>query len=221
MDVANTTATQTGQDSLASLQKTSSQGSTDEFNTFLTLLTAQIRNQDPLAPLDSTQFVEQLATFSGLEQQVKTNDQLEAISMMVADLYSQAANDWIGQDAEVTSSWLPHEGGDVQFTADLPPTADKAVMVVRDTAGDTVDTMTLDEDGPWTWDGKTSDGSDAGEGLYQMVIELYQDGEAVGVMEPRIITKVTQASVENGEVVLGFENRMTEAADKVQRHLED
>ncbi|MEM9988284.1 MAG: flagellar hook capping FlgD N-terminal domain-containing protein, partial [Pseudomonadota bacterium] len=45
----------------------------DEFNQFLQLLTAQVENQDPLEPLDSTQFVEQLATFSSLEEQVQTN----------------------------------------------------------------------------------------------------------------------------------------------------
>ena len=52
----------------------------EEFSTFLTLLTAQIRNQDPLAPLDSTQFVEQLATFSNLELQAKGNEVLEDLT---------------------------------------------------------------------------------------------------------------------------------------------
>lgn len=67
--------------------ETSSTG--EEFSTFLTLLTAQIRNQDPLAPLDSTQFVEQLATFSSLELQAKGNDILEDIAIMLAqELYS-------------------------------------------------------------------------------------------------------------------------------------
>ncbi|MDB2438719.1 hypothetical protein N9W89_08400 [Hellea sp.] len=56
----------------------------EEFSTFLTLLTAQIRNQDPLAPLDSTQFVEQLATFSNLELQAKGNEVLEDIALMLA-----------------------------------------------------------------------------------------------------------------------------------------
>jgi len=56
----------------------------EEFSTFLTLLTAQIRNQDPLAPLDSTQFVEQLATFSNLELQAKGNQTLEEISNLLA-----------------------------------------------------------------------------------------------------------------------------------------
>ena len=63
----------------------------EEFDTFLTLLTAQIKNQDPLAPLDSTQFVEQLATFSNLELQAKGNQVLEDIAQMLAqNLYSQS-----------------------------------------------------------------------------------------------------------------------------------
>lgn len=57
----------------------------EEFSTFITLLTAQIRNQDPLAPLDSTQFVEQLATFSNLELQAKGNQTLEDISRLLAE----------------------------------------------------------------------------------------------------------------------------------------
>ena len=55
----------------------------EQFNTFLLLLTAQIENQDPLAPLDSTQFVEQLATFSGLELQAKGNNSLDRIEQLL------------------------------------------------------------------------------------------------------------------------------------------
>ncbi len=62
----------------------------EEFDTFLRLLTAQIRNQDPLAPLDSTQFVEQLATFSSVELQAKSNALLAEIAQMLAqNLYAQ------------------------------------------------------------------------------------------------------------------------------------
>ncbi len=60
------------------------QSTGEEFSTFLTLLTAQIKNQDPLAPLDSTQFVEQLATFSNLELQAKGNQSLEVIAALLA-----------------------------------------------------------------------------------------------------------------------------------------
>ena len=61
-----------------------------DFDAFLTMLTAQVRHQDPLAPLDSTQFVEQLATFSAVEQQVETNKHLEAIAEMVAAALTEA-----------------------------------------------------------------------------------------------------------------------------------
>ena len=49
------------------------------FDTFLTILTAQIQNQDPLEPLDSTQFTEQLVQFSGVEQQIRTNQSMETL----------------------------------------------------------------------------------------------------------------------------------------------
>lgn len=72
-----------GDNTPVSLSNTAtSQG--EEFTTFLTLLTAQIRNQDPLAPLDSTQFVEQLATFSSLELQANGNAALDRISSLLA-----------------------------------------------------------------------------------------------------------------------------------------
>lgn len=60
------------------------ESSGEEFNTFLRLLTAQIKNQDPLAPLDSTQFVEQLATFTNLEMQAKSNQTLEEIAFLLS-----------------------------------------------------------------------------------------------------------------------------------------
>jgi flagellar hook assembly protein FlgD len=63
----------------------------EQFDTFLNLLTAQIQNQDPLAPLDSTQFVEQLATFSNLELQATTNQILEGIANLLASQIGDGA----------------------------------------------------------------------------------------------------------------------------------
>lgn len=84
-----TASTPTSEDVFGSVSSQDASG--EEFNTFLTLLTAQIKNQDPLAPLDSTQFVEQLATFTNLELQAKGNQHLEDIAQMLAQsLYTQA-----------------------------------------------------------------------------------------------------------------------------------
>lgn len=72
-------------------QTTQSEETREEFTTFLTLLTAQIRNQDPLAPLDSTQFVEQLATFSNLELQAQANETLESIAQILTQQNNTAS----------------------------------------------------------------------------------------------------------------------------------
>lgn len=71
-------------DDTGTTASTSSSETGEQFDTFLKLLTAQIRNQDPLAPLDSTQFVQQLATFSGLELQATANNTLDTIARLLS-----------------------------------------------------------------------------------------------------------------------------------------
>lgn len=85
---SNTTAEDVAESAAAAAAEEQS----EQFDTFLNLLTAQIRNQDPLAPIDSTQFVEQLATFSNLELQATTNQILEGISNMLASTLNAQAN---------------------------------------------------------------------------------------------------------------------------------
>ncbi|VAW04118.1 Flagellar basal-body rod modification protein FlgD, partial [hydrothermal vent metagenome] len=71
-----------------------------DFQNFLTLLTAQLRNQDPLSPADSTEFVAQLASFSSVEQLVRANGQLETISSAITGGGIDQYADWIGRSAE-------------------------------------------------------------------------------------------------------------------------
>lgn len=78
-----TNNTETSSTTTDRVETDTSQSTGEEFSTFLTLLTAQIKNQDPLAPLDSTQFVEQLATFSNLELQAKGNQSLDLIAALL------------------------------------------------------------------------------------------------------------------------------------------
>ena len=190
-----------------------------EYNTFLKLLTAQIRNQDPLAPLDSTQFVEQLATFSSLEQQVTTNTHLSSIAGMITGFQNSQAAEWVGQQAEVKTSWVPYVGGAVDFTADFPSGTDKAEMILYDADGNRLGSSDLDLDkSRWTWDGTLDGTTKVANGYYQMVLEVSRDGAVIGSMEPYQIVKVIDASVEDGEIMLGFANGMTEPASSVRRH---
>ena len=191
----------------------------EEFFSFIQLLTAQVRNQDPLAPLDSTQFVEQLATFSSLEQQVETNQSLQSIATMISDLNAVFASEWIGQDVAVASDWVPYNGSSVEFSADLPSIADEAVLSVRDTDGNLIWTETLEPGaGSYTWDGRTQSGVPAAaDELYEFTVGVFRNDELVGTVTPRFLTTVTDVSTENGQLRLGTEIGLTTDVGSARR----
>lgn len=190
----------------------------EEFNSFLQLLTAQIQNQDPLAPLDSTQFVEQLATFSSLEQQVETNTSLDRISDLIADLNSLAAQEWLGEEVTIESSWVPFLGETVDFEIQPPNNADSAVLTVRDSNGTVVWSEGLDlSNVRHSWDGRLGTGETATtDSLYQVSIDYYESGEFLGSNAPRLITTVTDVATENGTLRLGTAMQLTADAEDVQ-----
>ena len=188
-----------------------------EFDTFLKLLTAQLRNQDPLSPLDSTQFVEQLATFSSLEQQVRSNDSLESIAGMIGDLHAMFASDWIGQTVTVESSWVPYADEQVDFKISAPDSADRAILNVKDSAGETVWTDVLDlSDETHNWRGQKLSGLDAQSGeIFEFGIDLYSDSNFIGTVAPQVITTVTNVANENGSLRIGTSSSLTAGVDQV------
>src|SRR3954469_16154064 len=84
----------------------SSTGSTiaGNFQSFLTLLTTQLKNQNPLDPLDTNQFTQQLVQFAGVEQQLRTNDQLSNLVSMQQTTQATQALDFVGKNAVVDGS---------------------------------------------------------------------------------------------------------------------
>lgn len=183
----------------------------EEFNSFIKLLTTQVQNQDPLAPMDSTQFVEQLATFSTLEQQVRSNNSLESIASMIGDLHAMLASEWIGQEVTVESNWVPYSGDAVRYTFDAPTNADSALLTIKDSAGNIVRTEALNPgDAVYNWDGKSQNGEQAAKDtVYQFAIELFDGDELLGTVPPRVVTRVTDLSTENGKLMLGTETYLT------------
>lgn len=192
-------------------ESASASGMGEEFNSFIQLLTAQVRNQDPLSPMDSTQFVEQLATFSTLEQQVRGNESLASIATMMSDLHAIIASEWLGQKVSIESSWLPYQGDPIEFTFDMPDEADKAVLTIRDSDGEVVWTETLDPDEEsQVWSGQTQDGGEIPpDSLLQFSIDLYAGTEYGGSVAPRVITTVTNVGTEYGEMRLGTSAKLS------------
>ena len=191
----------------------------EDFNTFLQLLTAQIQNQDPLAPIDSTQFVEQLATFSSLEQQVQTNDTLDSIAAMIGDIHSAAANEWLGQDVAVASKHVAYEGEPVEFEVNPGYTYDEAVFTVTDNQNNVVWQEALDKDAErHSWDGSVLEqNAPANKGVYEFRVDLLTAGQPAISTQAEIISKVTTLANEDGQLKLGTDNYLTTDLEGVRK----
>lgn len=191
----------------------------EEFNSFLKLLTAQIRNQDPLSPLDSTQFVEQLATFSTLEQQVGANTRLDSIAGIMNDLHTIIANEWLGQSVTVESSWVPYSGEPITYEFERPDSVDRAVLSIMGSDGSAQWSETLDlSDETFTWDGRTSNGDQVAlSSLNQFSIDLFDNGTYIGTVAPLVHTTVTEFAAEDGKVILGTALNMPADLESVKK----
>lgn len=152
---------------------------TADFQTFLTLLTAQLRNQDPLQPIESTAFVAQLASFSVVEQQVETNALLGEIKGLLGGS-AAAFTDWVGQKvlAPVAAQFSGQPIG-----VDWKPVAaaDLVQLTVYDTSGTGVaGQISADNSGTMVWTGRLDSGEIAGAGTYSFRVESFQGGALVG-----------------------------------------
>ena len=147
----------------------------DNFDTFLTILTTQLRNQNPLDPMDTNQFTQQLVQFTGVEQQLKTNEFLETLMLSSQNTAKSDAVSYIGK--EVTSSGKTGELTDenaVFWAYSADANAANATVTIKDANGQVVYTETGPLNaGPGTfrWDGMGSDGNLKPNGVYTIDIQ--------------------------------------------------
>ncbi|MFN3960903.1 MAG: flagellar hook capping FlgD N-terminal domain-containing protein [Parvularculaceae bacterium] len=121
-----------------------STSTTVDFQSFLRLLTAQLRNQDPLSPLDSTQFVAQLANFSTVEQLVSANARLDRIAESFSSGVLEDYANWIGKAAEIKGAPVLYAGSPTPYRLDPLFSAVSVDLVVRDLSGAVVHRSTID-----------------------------------------------------------------------------
>ncbi|UWQ17735.1 flagellar hook capping FlgD N-terminal domain-containing protein [Jannaschia sp. M317] len=151
-----------------------------DLDTFLKLLTAQIRNQDPLEPTDGTEYAAQLAQFSGVEQAVRTNELLADMGAKLARQDMAVAAGWIGMEVRHQGPLLlSHDG--VQMLPDIPVAADRAEMVVTDSKGDEVLRVPVDRTADRIdWAGDDGRGGQLPEGIYDVQIAAYAGEQELG-----------------------------------------
>jgi flagellar basal-body rod modification protein FlgD len=147
----------------------------DNYDTFLVLLTAQLQNQDPLAPMDSTQFTQQLVQFSQVEQQIRTNEQLEGLVGQYQAASAGAALSYLGKDAIIEADETYLAGGEANWAYNLPQTAEEITVTVRNSSGRAIYSTTASSgtagEHLFTWDGTMDGGGTAPDGVYTLDIE--------------------------------------------------
>jgi len=144
------------------------------FDTFLQLLTTQLQNQDPLQPMDSNQFTQQLVQFSQVEQQIDSNKNLENLISLTKSQATTAAVSYLGKTLTLTDGSAALVGGQAQWTYSLPSTAAATKLVITDSKGHTLYTTTGEtESGShvFTWDGKDATGFSYPAGSYKLKVE--------------------------------------------------
>ena len=140
------------------------------FTTFLQLLTTQLKNQNPLDPLDTNQFTQQLVQFAQVEQQMKSNTQLQTLISLQQSAQSTAALGYVGSTVVVDGSNGVLSNGNATWNLNVSKPA-AATITIQDSTGQTVysGTASLQPGGqPFVWNGTGSNGKQWPDGIYKL-----------------------------------------------------
>lgn len=184
-----------------------------DFETFLRMLTAQIRNQDPLSPMQSTEFAAQLATFASVEQQVRANEQLAGLSAQLGVSTMAQLAGWIGMEARVAAP-VQLTGTPITLAPNPPLLADKVQLVVRDAQGKEVQRLDLPLSAdPIDWVGTDAAGDPLSLGRYNLEMESFAKGERLALQPIEHYAVVREARGNGaGGIDLVFDGGITVAA---------
>jgi flagellar basal-body rod modification protein FlgD len=176
-----------------------------DFETFLRMLTAQLQNQDPLNPLDSTDFAVQLATFAGVEQQVRSNDLLAGLAEQMALVGVTQLAGWVGMEARVAAAFR-YDDAPVTLYGSPSSGADRADLVIRNAAGTEVyrGAMALSAESA-AWAGTDSAGQPVPPGHYTGSVESFAGTRMIDSRTLETYARITEVRVEAGLAVLVLE----------------
>ncbi len=186
-----------------------------DYTTFLKMLTVQMQNQDPLNPIESTDYAVQLATFSGVEQQVRTNELLAGLSRSFGVMGMAQLAGWVGQEARAEAPvWV--DGDPVTLSPNPAQGADRAVLVVTDADGAVQARQDLPVSAePFTWTGLDATGAPLPTGRYKLTLESYRDGELTATTPVESYARIQEAQGGPQGTVLVLEGGIRVPADAI------
>lgn len=182
---------------------------------FLKLLVAQLKNQDPLKPQDNTQFVAELAQFSSLEQSMGINDRLDMLAVQSRGQSNAQVLSMVGQLATVKGSVVSTDGNgsssNIGFTLGGASTTTK--VVISNSAGNAVRTLEVGarQQGyaTVTWDGKDLAGNLQPKGTYQVSVIAKNDSDSAVPVDQQTVGIINGISFDQGYPVLHLNNGAT------------
>jgi len=204
-------------------QATSASTIGSNFNTFINILTTQLQNQDPTNATDPNQFTEELVQFAGVEQQLNTNNDLQTlINLQKNSSGANAALSYIGSYVEgtTTTDTMSLQSGAAEMGYTLSSAAQSAVLTIKDSSGNTVDTIAGSTNAGTNyiqWNGENSDGTQLADGAYTFTIAVTNpDGSTATPTDIRVIGQVTAVtSNSDGSTELSLGNGVSVATANV------
>jgi len=178
------------------------------FDTFLALLTTQLKNQDPLSPLDSNQFTQQLVQMTGVEQQLNTNDLLKKLVTNTSTGVSTAVS-MIGKSVKAVSDDANISGGKAQWVINVPAEASDAKVQIVDASGAVLHVESLGDlkagDHAFTWNGKDQTGKQLADGgPYTLKVSATDASGAAIASTNYVVGVVSGVEQSNGSTFLSI-----------------
>jgi flagellar basal-body rod modification protein FlgD len=195
--VSGTTPLPASSSSTPSLSSTSGTTLAGNFQSFLTLLTTQLKNQNPLDPLDTNQFTQQLVEFAGVQQQLNTNDSLATLVSLQQATQSTQALGFVGKTAVVNGSTAALSDSSATWQLSVPSNSNVDITIANSSTGQTVFTgsysVAAGDNQPFTWNGQGNDGTQWPDGSYTLTATAKDssgNSVAVGTSIQGVVTSV-------------------------------
>jgi flagellar basal-body rod modification protein FlgD len=202
--VTSNTGTSAGSGAASAVGTSALQSLGTNFNEFLNLLMTQLKNQDPTAPMDSSQFTTELVQFTGVQQQVATNSSLtQLISMQQTSQVLQSSS-LVGQVATVTSNEIALQSGTGTLTFNGTAGQNVAVAVVNASGQPIMDANVTAQNGSntWTWDGTDNNGNQVADGAYRVAVETAPAGGGAAAAVPFSVVGTATGISSNGTTTM-------------------
>lgn len=210
--IASTTSAQTKSD----VARTSL---SSDIESFLQLLTTQLKYQDPLSPMDSTEFTSQLAQFATVEQGINTNSNLESLLSLTRSNQAATALSYIGKTVEAKGNVNMLTDGKTEFKYTVDKTAATTTIVVRNSANQVVYSGPGEKTAgtySFQWDGKNSFGAQQPDGAYSISVTTTDAEGKSSAASTFVVGTIDGADMSGdsvnvmiGSVVVPFENIVT------------